>query len=1115
MKMNHLRWWRELPGSVHLPGDCEAPSSGTCWSSSLPGAWKVAGIALVGVLAFAGWGSSVLVQANASRSDTVLSLAGSWGFAGDPDDVGVSERWFFRTLDADAITLPGTTDDLGYGTPHGLQPELPREVLRVLARKHSYVGPAWYQKTVTIPEAWAGRAIVLSLERVMWETRVWVGERPAGAADSLITPHVYDLTELLTPGTHRLTIRVDNSRKYNLGNMAHAYSHETQIMWNGLIGGIRLEAVDPVHLEEVQLYPNIAGRTVRAVLTISNRVRALDADVALEAAAVNGQPHVTPKVRRRLALVPGQTVLEVELPMGPEMQLWDEFSPVLYELTAKIAAAPFEHSKSVRFGMRQIEAEGARLLINRRPLFLRGTLECCIFPNTGHPPMDKAEWKRIIGIAQSYGLNHFRFHSWCPPRAAFEAADELGFYLQPELPVWVNNMGRDEPRDQFLKAEADRLMKAYGNHPSYVLLVIGNELEGDYGFIHSLVRHFQENDPRRLYTSTAFSFQGQHGRWPEPVDEFFITQQTTNGWVRGQGFFNVRPPSTSFDFRDSLAGMPVPVISHEIGQYAVFPNLQEIDQYTGVNEPMNLKAIRADLERKGLLPLADDYLQASGQLSVLLYKEDIEMCLRTPGMSGFQLLDLHDFPGQGTALVGTLNAFWESKGLIKPEAYRRFCNSTVPLARLAKRTFENSEVFEAAVEVLHYAPANLIDAVGLWRISDHRGQVLLQDRFHPVTLVAGGHTALGTIRFPLGQIKNASKLVLTVALEGTEFINDWAFWVYPADQSVAPPAEVLIAGDFDENVVAALGAGRTVLLLPEPAALREKEMGRFVPVFWSPVHFPNQPITMGLLCDPAHPVFRHFPTDFHTDWQWWELMTQSAAVLMDGAPQEFEPLVRMVDGFTKNRRLYNLFEACVGGGKLVFCSMDIVNDLDQRIAARQLRRSLLAYVGSADFDPQQSLPLAFVKGLFREATPMTGARILGASSEQPGYEGRQAVDGEANSLWHSAWSPQSSAHPHDLRIQLREEMTLTGFTYLPRQDGNANGRVAEYEFYVSLDGTDWGRPVAAGTFSNDAMLKNVVFQNAESVYGGKIRAGYVRFVALKGFGTDSHASAAEINLITE
>jgi hypothetical protein len=1046
-----------------------------------------------------------------TASGSEISLAGTWSFAADPENLGISESWFSRSLGSDTIELPGTTDDKKFGTPHGLQPDLEKKVLRTLARRHTYVGPAWYQKTVVIPQQWQGKTISLQLERVIWETQVWVNGQHAGMSDSLIAPHTYDLTGFLKPGPNQLTLRIDNAKKYNIGAMAHAHSLETQIMWNGVVGDVSLQAADPVHVTDLQVYPDVAAGKARTVVTIANTGRPKNMTLTLTAAAVGGKQHKVTQTKE-LELPEGQTSVEVDVAMGPDVQLWDEYSPVLYEMRASLGGQSAKDAQTIRFGMRQVTTDGMRLLVNGRPVFLRGTLECCIFPNSGHPPMDKAEWRRILSIAQSYGLNHLRFHSWCPPKAAFEAADELGVYLQPELPVWVNDMGKDPARDAFLEAEADRLIRNYGNHPSFLLMSIGNELEGDYAYIHSLVKRLQKEDPRHLYTSTAFSFQGQHGRWPEPVDDFFITQQTTKGWIRGQGFFNVRPPSTAFDFRQSLDGMPVPVISHEIGQYAVFPNLKEIEKYTGVNDPMNFKAIQADLQRKGLLPLAESYLMASGKLSALLYKEDIEMCMRTPGMSGFQLLDLHDFPGQGTALVGILDAFWDSKGLITPEQFRRFCNRTVPLARLDKRTFENTESFEASVEVIHYGPQDLKDAAVNWTVCDAAGAVLKRGQWKR-TLPVGTSTSLGKVSFPLARVDKASKLVLKVELAGTEYQNDWEFWVYPAQQPVQEN-NIIIADYFDDKTQAALAAGKTVLLLPGAADLRDKETGKFTPVFWSPVHFPNQPITTGLLCDPSHPAFRHFPTEFHTNWQWWELLTQSVSVVMDAAPRDFEPVVRMVDGFTKNRRLYSLFEAKVGGGKLLFCSMDISSDLEKRIAARQLRRSLLAYISSDEFAPTQELSPAFVKGLFTESTSMRGARIK-ANSQQPGYEASLAIDGDPKTVWHSAWQPETPKYPHVLEIELREPMVVKGFRYLTRQDGNRNGRIAAYEFFVSTDGLKWDKPLASGTFADDDSLKTVLFDDAEAIYSDKQKVRHVRFKAVNGFNNDPFACIAELELIVE
>ena len=124
----------------------------------------------------------------------------------------------------------------------------------------------------------------------------------------------------------------------------------------------------------------------------------------------------------------------------------------------------------------------------------------------------------------------------------------------------------------------------------------------------------------------------------------------------------IRKSLVDKDFRASVDGMEVPTVTHEVGQYSVYPDLSEIAKYTGTLLPLNFMAVRNDLEKKGRLDKASAYLQASGKLAAILYKEEVERALKTPGISGFQLLDLHDFPGQGTALVGLLNAFWGEQG---------------------------------------------------------------------------------------------------------------------------------------------------------------------------------------------------------------------------------------------------------------------------------------------------------------------------------------------------------------------------------------------------------------------------------------------------------------------
>ena len=561
--------------------------------------------------------------------------------------------------------------------------------------------------------------------------------------------------------------------------------------------------------------------------------------------------------------------------------------------------------------------------------------------------MEHEGWEKVFSTAREWGLNHLRFHSWCPPKAAFEVADSLGFYLQVELPLWSTNLCNDK-RAPYLYAEADRILEEYGNHPSFCLFSLGNELQYDFGFLGSLLNHVKEKDPRHLYTTTSFTFEKGHGDWPETNDDFFITQWTRKGWVRGQGVFNSEPPRFDKDYSASVEGMEVPLITHEIGQYAVYPDLKEIGKYTGVLDPLNFKGVKEDLRKKGLLDKADDYLMASGKLAALLYKEEIERAMKTPGISGFQLLDLHDFPGQGTALVGLLNAFWENKGVTEAAIFRQSCAPVTPLARFSKAVYTSGETFEAGIEVVNYSDKEIDNAVVGWKLADRDGKAVAEGEFATRPLPVGENSTTGSIRCPLDGITEAKELTLSATLKGTDYTNEWKIWVYPADLTV-DKGDIIVTDRF-AVAEKALQEGKKVLFNPPYESLKGLE-GKFVPVFWSPVHFPKQAGTMGLLLDPAHPAFARFPTEGHTDWQWWRLATESKALCIDSLHAEVTPLVECVDNFANNRRLTNLFETNCLNGKLVVCSMDLLREQAGNPEKRQLLHSLVEYMKSDAFNP--------------------------------------------------------------------------------------------------------------------------------------------------------------------
>lgn len=945
-----------------------------------------------------------------------IDLAGAWTLALDPEGRGERSHWYAADLPdpAGMLTLPGSLQAQGYGDEIALDTSWtgtivdrswfddPRyapyrqpgqiKVPFWLQPEKYYAGAAWVQRTVTIPHEWQGRHITLTLERPHWETAVWLDDTPLGRCDSLATAHVYDLGTAVAPGEHRLTIRIDNRMIVDVGPNAHSVSDHTQSNWNGVIGRIELAAESLVWLRRVRIFPDVARKAATVKIDIASVLgKSARGRVTASARLVNGKelPPVSAEIGfsaagglSGLELSAAGGHVDLDYPLGDDAQMWDEFSPALYEMTVELelhvggkeraaegsASATGEivcDRRVVRFGLREVGTAGTQITLNGRPLFLRGTLECCIFPLTGYPPTDVESWRRIIRICQAHGLNHIRFHSWCPPEAAFDAADELGFYYQVECPAWANQgaaIGEGRPLDQWLYQEGWRIQDAYGNHPSFLLMAYGNEPAGrDREFLAEWVTYWRKRDPRRLYTSAA--------GWPMIAENNYHNTPDPRIQRWGAGLnsrINALPPETTTDYSDCVAQAGAPVVSHEIGQWCVYPNFDEMVKYTGVLKPRNFEIFRDFLEANHMGDQARDFLLASGKLQALCYKEEIESALRTPGFGGFQLLDLHDFPGQGTALVGVLDPFWEEKGYITAAEFKRFCNSTVPLARLEKRTWRTSETLRAAIQIAHFGPAPLLDAQIDWALRNGE-TIVAAGVLPPCTIATGSQEIVGALACDLAAATPARKYSLIVGVttaDGARYENDWDIWVFADQLSMPAAVDVAITGDLDEALRRAKAGGRVLLLL-DPAQVKTESQIGFSGIFWNTAWTRGQPPhTLGILCDPAHPVFADFPTEYHSNWQWWELIHGAAAMQLDALPPTLRPLVQVIDTWFEARRLALLFEAHVGAGRLMACSMDLESDLSQRLVARQMRCSLLRYMQSEAFQPRHTVSASQVRRLY-------------------------------------------------------------------------------------------------------------------------------------------------------
>ena len=992
----------------------------------------------------------------AAHAQESRSLAGPWKFQLDAGKAGLAGKWYANPLAGDtSIKLPGTMDDAGLGPKNTKPPTLEGPY-----RLYDYAGPAWYQRDIDIPSAWQGKRVTLFLERCRWVTTVWLDDKLIGTQDSLIAPHRYDFGIGITPGKHRLTICVDNSVKINLGKFVSALFGGTWGNMNGIIGRIELAATSPVWLEDVQVYPNVANKTALVKVKIGNQSgKAGTGNLVVSVVNHTSPGSDTPATPMPVFVKWDQTGGQVEFEARPQRgEPWDEFKPQLYQLSIDLMDLAGDgkqrlDSRSQLFGLRELSSKGTQFTMNGRPIYLRGTLECSIWPLTGYPPTDVPAWQRIYRIMKSYGLNHIRFHSWCPPEAAFAAADIEGIMIQAEGPMANVGAGADPARDAFIEAEFKRIVDTYGNHPSFCTMTLGNEYGGNNELLSRWVGMLIQRDPRHLYSSASSAPTTANRQWTE--------------LATGRG---VPSAGTMRDLRDVVAGDARPIMGHEIGQWMCWPDSREIKKWSGVMALKNFEMVRDDLEKKHLLDLEPQFVQASGRFATLLYKEEIEVLLRTPGYAGFSLLDLHDYPTQGTALIGPLDAFWNSKGFITPEAYRKFCGPTVPLLRMPKRTYTIDEPFTATADLSHFGPVDLPEAKPVWSIKDDGGREIASGSLASLRAPTGKLTSLGSFTASLAAAKAPAKLTVTLALNNLS--NDWEIWVYPAKSPTLPPSTVMTSHVWDDATKAALADGKRVVLFPDKTNRALTLRGNFMPVFWSPVWFPTQqPNANGILCDPNHALFAKFPTDLHSNWQWWHLLNNSRTLILDDAPATFRPIVQIVDNFARNHKLGNLFEARVGKGSLLVCTMDLPRIAAQQPEAEQLLKGIFTYVGSPAFSPSQALELGLLDNLLTSQQSNTlqklGAKIH-ADSEAPGYEAALAIDGDPDTLWHSQWEPSPAPMPHEITLDFPQDATLAGITYLPRQD-MPNGRIAACEVFAN------GQKIASATWRNTDKLQTLRF----------------------------------------
>lgn len=928
------------------------------------------------------------------------------------------------------MDLPGTLDENGIGHRDvGANQWHPDAVLGNAAgeidkdapiatrftRRHTYEGEARISRKITVPDYGTDRLFVLA-ERARALRLLVDGEVCAVFRQgTLSTPYIFELTGT-APGEHEFTFLSDNSYpgmpKAAICNSSAA-TDETQTNWNGILGECSMYTRPQNFIDSVRAYPRAVkkeeknkagGYLLDVCVELAPGAKEIykDTKIVLQSEALAAGELENTQMLTEIISCSGEELTEAgtdkeenpktmeiwfrDLPLRENVKLWDEDEGNLYEMAVTLDNGISAEDKGgstaecrIRFGIRSFGDNGSgRLALNGRAIFLRGEANCAEYPETGHPPMTIPEWKEMLLKYRSYGINFVRFHSHCEPEAAFAAADELGMLLQPELSHWdpKDAFGTEESY-RYYRAELVDLLKTYANHPSFVMLTLGNELQAqDEGRerMRELVRTAKRMDPTRLYANGSNAFYGEEGCDPE--SDFYTSQSCKDVVIRGtfsgmRGYLNENYPSTDRTYDEAMAEIrkeyQKPVFSFEVGQFEVLPDFEELESFHGISDPVNLKLIKKRVEERGLLPTWEKYVEATGELSRLAYREEIEAAMRTRELSGISLLGLQDFPGQGTALVGMMNSHLEPKpyDFARPERFREFFQECRILVKLPHYTYEAGERLIAEVIAANFGKGN-IEGVFCWTLAEKKSvsengncepaeiksknTVIATGEDTEITICRpGSYTEVGRLDIPLDFAEKNTALTLKVRIG--DCISAYPIWVYRKTIPVCPE-NVYETRAFDVKTREILQNGGRVYLSPDAdkESLPNSIKTQFTTDFWSVGTFADQEGGMGQLIDTEHPIFKEFPTDFHTDWQWWIMATKRAVIL----PHPMKTIITEMDSYAFLRPMAQMIEFRCLRGKVLLSTMEL-HKSQQYPEVRALQASIYTYLSGENFEPAEEI----------------------------------------------------------------------------------------------------------------------------------------------------------------
>lgn len=920
-----------------------------------------------------------------------LLLNGEWCFLLDPEEKYVPTNLDPEKL-CDKITVPGSWEEQGFGQPSKHQP------IGTWKKSREYEGTAWYFKDIFISDDMKDKSLNLVISGARWKTKVYINNLCIDECNSLVSTHVYNVTDYINVGcSNRIAIYVNNTMILPLHD-SHIHSYHTATNWGGITGGIHIEATPLVSIQTLTYYPYLEKNKIEVQVEFTNPTLLKQNDYLSIAVYTKDGNRVT---HTKKSLLSNSHKVLVTLDLWDEAILWDEDHPYLYKISASIIHQEtiIDH-KVQSLGLRSIKTVDKNIVINQTPRFFTGYVDCCIFPKTGYPSWDKNHYLKQFKIVKEYGFNHVRLHGWTPPKPFWEAADEAGIFVQTELPHWSNlytkrDTSPNKEVHEFLSQEIERMISSLNEHPSFVLLSLGNELISAEGHeaLNEMVNKCRSLDSTRLYTdNTGFGHLPAHDR----EGDFYIPTLNAHPPVTNH---YAGTPNTFEDYSMVTQLESKPMLAHEHGQFTMYVRPQEKDKYQGILHPHWLKTTMETLEKKRLLGRVDEFIQASGVLQARAYKESIERARRTSGLSGIQLLDIRDFPGQGHATTGVLDVFWDNKGTITPEQFRTFNDECVLLMRCKSRTHVTGEKINIVIDLSNFSKYFFEDCQLTWELKDRHGAIQ-QTGTLPISSAPHGEvTTIGVIE-AYTQPNKSQELLLSVYVETSNRVikNEWEFWTYArptlhskanqiwSDVSVlkssiygmkhngkigfqdfsykeAKGIELAISDHMSTELLQYILDGGKAWLMAEEGNQYDEVKTRFLPIFWNYIWFPSQVgTTMGMIIN-EHPSLDGYPHDGTSNWNWYHLVDGATAMNLETVPQ-IKPIVEVIDNHNRGKHLSYCFEAKIGEGSLFVTSFNILQNL-KRPEVESLLHHNIHYLMSEKFTPTAYLTVGECLGLFK------------------------------------------------------------------------------------------------------------------------------------------------------